>query len=147
MTETPGFLGIHHLKFAVADLDRSVEFYVRALGGRRIAALDHRTREGVLFAVILDVANLGTKLELRHDPIRAAHDAGFDPITLEVEDRAALSEWIAHFEGSGVPHSPVLTAMVGWLVVCEDPDGRRVRFYTRETHGPEAPPSQDSRWL
>jgi hypothetical protein len=36
---------------------------------------------------------------------------------------------------------------VGWLVVIEDPDGRRIRLYTRQTHGPELKVDWISPWI
>ena len=33
----PSLQGIHHLKFPVSDLDRSLGFYERALGARRVS--------------------------------------------------------------------------------------------------------------
>jgi catechol 2,3-dioxygenase-like lactoylglutathione lyase family enzyme len=144
---TPIPHGIHHLKFPVADLERSLAFYMRALGARRIEAWDHRHADGTLYAVILDVPGLGTHLELRLDPIQAARQAGFDPVTLAVPDRSALAAWIAHLDAAGIAHSPVLVAIQAWLVVFADPDGRRLRLYTQETHGRELPPDEGSPWL
>jgi len=143
----PSFEGIHHLKFAVSDLNRSLDFYERALGAKRIDAFDHYDKSGTLYAYILDVPDLGTHLELRLDPHLAARHGGFDPITLQVADRANLAAWIAHFDANDVPHSPMLPAYVAWIVVFEDPDGRRIRLYTREMHGPDVAPSEDARWL
>ncbi|MCJ2135585.1 VOC family protein [Methylobacterium sp. J-026] len=144
---TPILLGIHHLKFPVADLDRSLAFYACALRAQRIEAWDHRHADGTLYALILEVPGLGTHLELRLDPIQAARQAGFDPVTLAVRDRAALDGWIAHLDTAGIAHSPVLIAIQAWLIVFADPDGRRLRFYTQETHGLELPPDDGSPWL
>jgi len=55
--------------------------------------------------------------------------------------------WTAHFDALGVVHSPILPAMAAWIVVFEDPDGARPRFYTRETHDPDVPPTTHPRWL
>lgn len=144
---TPILNGIHHLKFSVADLDRSLAFYERAFGARCVEAWDHRHADGSLYALILEVPGLGTHLELRLDPIQAARQAGFDPVTLAVRDRSALDEWIAHLDAAGIAHSPVLIAIQAWLVVFADPDRRRLRLYTQETHGPELPPDEASPWL
>jgi len=143
----PEILGIHHLKFPVSDLDRSSDFYSRVLGAQRLKHLDHFNSDKQLYAVILEVPNLGTHLELRLNAQQATHHRGFDPLTLKVEDRAQLRQWIGHLEAEHVPHSPVLTAYVGWLVAFEDPDGRRIRLYTNERHGPELTPSTDPVWL
>jgi catechol 2,3-dioxygenase-like lactoylglutathione lyase family enzyme len=143
----PEFLAIHHLKFTVAEIERSVDFYTRVLGARRIAHLDHFDGDGRLYAIILEVPNLGTKLELRLHPAHAATQKGLDPMTLAVESRKDLELWAAHFDAEDVAHSPVLTAYVGWVMVFEDPDGRRLRLYTKETHGPELTPSTDAHWL
>ncbi len=143
----PALQGVHHLKFPVGDLDRSLAFYQRALGGQRVAKWDHVHRDGTRYAMILEVPGLGTKLELRLDPAQADAQRGFDPVTIAVQDRAALAAWKDHLDGAGIEHSPVLTAIQAWLVVFVDPDGRRLRLYTLETHGPELPPDEDSPWI
>jgi catechol 2,3-dioxygenase-like lactoylglutathione lyase family enzyme len=143
----PKILGIHHVKFAVSDLVRSLAFYSRILGASRLPRLDHFNADGQLYAIIMEVPHLGTVLELRLHAEHAAKQKGFDPITLAVEGRADLQEWIAHLDAADVVHSPILTAYVGWLLVFEDPDGRRIRLYTHEKHGPELTPSSDARWL
>ena len=130
----PSLQGIHHLKFPVSDLDSSLGFYERALGARRVAAWDHVHKDGTRYAVILEVPGLGTHLELRLDPRAAERQRGFDPVTIAVEDRYALRAWADHLDAAGIPHSPALTAIQAWLVVFADPDGRRLRLYTLETH-------------
>lgn len=142
----PALRGIH-LKFAVADLQRSLSFYERVFGARRIAAYDHHRPDGTLFAHILEVPGLGTLLELRLDPEAADRAAGFDPVTIAVDDRAALDRWIAVLDEAAIPHSPVLVAIQAWLLVVDDPDGRRLRLYTLTTHGPELVPDYASPWL
>jgi catechol 2,3-dioxygenase-like lactoylglutathione lyase family enzyme len=143
----PDILGIHHLKFPVAELARSLEFYERAFGAERVAAYDHIDASGRLFAYILSVPGLGAPLELRLNPGVAARHQGFDPVTLLVGDRADLTRWIEHFASHEIPHSEILVGAIGWLVVVQDPDGRRLRLYTRETHGPEEKVSWNSPWL
>jgi catechol 2,3-dioxygenase-like lactoylglutathione lyase family enzyme len=147
MTELPALRGIHHLKFAVSDLARSLDFYERAFGARRIAEADHRTPDGFLFAYILEIPGLGTKLELRLNPEHAEKHRKFDPVTIAVDDRAALERWAAHFDALGIAHSPVLTAIQAWILVVDDPDHRRLRLYTNEMHGPELAPDNGSPWL
>lgn len=139
--------GIHHLKFPVTDMERSLIFYEKALGAKRIVELDHKKPDGTLFAMILQVPGFGdTMLELKFHPGQAKKSAGFDPITIAVYDGHALEAYIRYLDTVNIPHSPVITALFGWLVVIEDPDGRRVRFYTLKTHGPELPPDE-SPWL
>ncbi len=139
--------GIHHVKFPVSDLERSLAFYERALGCQRVAAWDHVHRDGTRYAMIVEVPGLGTRLELRLDAAQAAAQRGFDPITIAVQDRAALEAWMEHLDAASIEHSPVLTAIQAWLVVFVDPDGRRLRLYTLETHGPELPPDEASPWI
>jgi len=143
----PVIAGIHHLKFPVADFELSIAFYEQVFGARRLSALDHRKPNGELFAVILEVPRLGTQLELRLNAEAARAQQGFDPVTLAVATLEDLRAWETHLSAHNVPHSPVLTGMKGWLVVLEDPDGRHIRFYTLETHGPELAVSTHARWL
>jgi catechol 2,3-dioxygenase-like lactoylglutathione lyase family enzyme len=143
----PNFDGIHHLKVAVSDVRRSDEFYARALGAERIDGYDRYDAAGRLTSVILEIPGLGTPFELRLNPTAAAAHAGFDPVTFSVDSRRDLEAWAAHFDSVGVRHSPLLAGGTGFLLVFEDPDRLRLRFYTRETHGPEIPPSRDPDWL
>jgi catechol 2,3-dioxygenase-like lactoylglutathione lyase family enzyme len=147
MIQRPEILGIHHLKLPVSDLERSLQFYERALGAERIAEADHRRPDGSLFAYILNVPGLGTQLELRLHPERARSHARFDPVTIEVADRAALEQWIIYLDRLQLKHSPILTAIEAWVLVIEDPDAHRLRLYTREKHGPELRPDYASEWI
>ena len=147
-TEMPAFDGIHHLKLPVTDLEISTRWYRDVLGATRLTELDHRRPDGTLFAVILDVPNLGTHLELRLDQAMAQALSGYDFITLAVRDRPALDRWVTHLGGLGVHHSPPIVALVGWLLIISDPDGLRVRLYTTEPHGLDASRVEfDSPWL
>lgn len=143
----PPLQGIHHLKFPVRNIERSLSFYERALGASRVAAWDHVHQDGSRYAVILEVPGLGTHLELRLNAEAAERQRGFDPVILAVRDRHALQDWAAHLDRAGIEHSPVLVAIQAWLVVFPDPDGRRLRLYSLETHGPELAPDEASPWL
>ncbi len=143
----PFLHGIHHLKFPVSDIGRSLAFYERALGARRVAEWDHMHQDGSRYAIILEVPGLGTYLELRLDPKAAGRHCGFDPVTLAVRDRRELQAWAAQLDGAGIEHSPVLITIQAWLIVFIDPDGLRLRLYTLETHGPELAPDENSPWI
>jgi len=143
----PSIAGIHHLKFNVSDLGQSLRFYETVLGAKRVTELDHHRPNGDLFAYILDVENLGTRLELRFSPEAAAREARQDPVTLSVKTRGDLVSWHDHLETNGIPHSRILTGVIGWLLVMEDPDVRRIRFYSVETHPFITDVSKDRYWL
>ena len=143
----PTIAGIHHLKFNVSNLERSLDFYETVLGAKRLPEFDHRRANGEIFAYILHVENLGTYIELRASPERAAREAGLDPVTFSVRTHRELLDWRDHLETAGVHHSPVFTGVLGWLLAAEDPDGRHLRFYTLETHPFTTEFSSDSYWL
>ena len=144
----PGIEGVHHLKLPVSDLGRSLQFYERLLGARRLPEADHRREaDGSLYAYILRAPGLGPMLELRLDPEQARRQCRFDPFTLAVRDRATLERWCRYLDAAGIPHSPILTAIQAWVVVVEDPDGHRLRLYTLETHGRDLKPDEDDPWL
>ena len=148
LPEAPTISGIHHLKFAVGDLACSQAFYESAMMAKRIAALDHaRPDTGQLFGIILEVPGLGTLLELRLNANQASAQGGFDPVTLAVQKQADLNRWVDHLDRVGIEHSPILAGLIGWVLVIKDPEGRFIRFYTLETHGPEVPMTYDERWL
>ncbi len=144
----PALAGIHHVKMPVSDLDRSLDFYARVFGARRIPEADHRRADtGALYAYICDVPGLGTKLELRLNPEHAERQRGFDPFTIAVADRAMLGRWSQHLDALAIAHSGEIAAIQAWLIVFDDPDAHRLRLYTLETHGPELKPDEDNPWL
>jgi catechol 2,3-dioxygenase-like lactoylglutathione lyase family enzyme len=148
LARPPALEGVHHLKFAISDLDRSLRFYEQVFGAQRLAFADHRRRrDNALYAYILDVPGLGPRLELRLNPEAAGKQRRFDPVTLAVRDRAALRAWGAHLDRLGVARSDEITSIQAWLIVFNDPDERRLRLYTLETHGPELPSDEDNPWL
>ena len=148
MSERPSFDGIHHLKFPVADCDRSLKFYEDVFGARRIAQADHRDADGVIYAYICEVPGLGTSLDLRLSKFHAEGSVRLDPITLNIESRAALAEWVAHLDRLGVPHSGEIPTAFAYMLVIEDPDGRFIRLYTKEKKAADVPSSHKTNpWM
>lgn len=64
-----------------------------------------------------------------------------------MKDRAALNSWSKYLDDLGIEHSDILTAIDSWLLVVEDPDGHRMRFYSPEVHPITHDFSIDKRWL
>lgn len=60
---------------------------------------------------------------------------GFDPVSFAVRDKADVEAWAAHLDTLGVPHSPVIEASIGWLLVFNDPDGLDLHLYSWAAHG------------
>jgi catechol 2,3-dioxygenase-like lactoylglutathione lyase family enzyme len=143
----PPLMGIHHIKFAVTDLVRSLHFYEAFVGAKRIPEADHRRADdGSLYAYILEVPGLGCPLELQLDPEQARKHRRFDPLTIAVQDRQGLEAWDNLLTEKNIRHSPIITAVQGWLIVIEDPDENRVGLQTLENHGPELKPDEDNEW-
>jgi catechol 2,3-dioxygenase-like lactoylglutathione lyase family enzyme len=126
----PVLAGVHHLKIPVSDLDTSTAWYGTALRAHRDERFDHRDADGRLFGVILTIPGVDIPVELRLAPESAAATAGHDPITFGVADRAGLDRWVAHLDGNGVEHSPVIAGFIGHLVQFSSPDGLEIRIYT-----------------
>ena len=145
--QPPAIEGIHHLKFAVADPERSLAFYEAVFGAQRMPAADHRDADGRIYSYICDVPGFGTKLDLRLSEQHAQAARRFDPITLNIADRQALGAWVRHLDALGVAHSGEIVTALAFMLVLEDPDGRRIRLYTREKHGPEIAGQKDHPWM
>ena len=124
----PDLSGLHHVKLPVADLNRSREWYTAVLGLRVEIEF---VEEGSLRGLALTDASGRLRLALRLDPVRSAALAGFDPVALEVPDRADVEAWRRRLDDLGQPHGGVVTGHKGGAVLIglHDPDGIEIRLY------------------
>ncbi|MFI6461603.1 VOC family protein [Streptomyces sp. NPDC050528] len=130
----PELAGIHHVKMPVTDLDRSRDWYGRVLGFK--VTYEFQDEDGVVRGVAGEVPGLGdSMLCLRVNSQAAQGCQGFDPVSFAVRDRADVEAWAAHLDTLGVPHSPVIEASIGWLLVFNDPDGLDLHLYSWAAHG------------
>ena len=119
--------GLHHLKLPVNDVERSRDWYRRALG----FADDLEFREGgVLRGVALRHVEADLRLALRTDPERARALAGFDSVCLAVGTRADLEALLGRLDELAVPHTDPAPGHGGWAADVPDPDGHVVRLHT-----------------
>jgi catechol 2,3-dioxygenase-like lactoylglutathione lyase family enzyme len=133
MTAALPVTGVHHIKLPVADLARSRAWYEQLLG--LTVELEFRDGDGTVRGVAYHPVG-GLRLALREDAERAGALAGWDPIALAVESRADLDAVAVELDRRSIPHGPVTTATLGWMLAVGDPDGRPLRFYTNERHPP-----------
>ncbi|WOX14595.1 VOC family protein [Streptomyces sp. N50] len=130
----PELAGIHHVKMPVTDLDRSRDWYGRVLGFK--VTYEFQDADGVVRGVAGEVPGLGdSMLCLRVNSQAAQGCQGFDPVSFAVRDKADVEARAAHLDTLGVPHSPVIEASIGWLLVFNDPDGLDLHLYSWAAHG------------
>lgn len=122
--------GVHHISFAVSDLDAGIDWFTRCLCAERVPRLGHHDADGKLFAVVMTLPGDGPTIQLRLDPAASLGTAGFDPVTFAVFDRAELDRWVAHLDAQNIAHSAVLAKRIGEAVEFQSPDGIVLRFYT-----------------
>ena len=135
------------LKFAVSDCDASLAFYEKVFGAERIPQADHKNADGKIYAYICRIEGLGTLLDLRLLPTHAKAAARMDVISLAVPARANLEAWVAHLDAVGARHSGIIPTRLSFCIVVEDPDGRFIKLFAREGHGPEIPGNMENDWF
>lgn len=122
MTEPLAIGGVHHLRLAVADVDRARAFYVGVLGFEVAVEIPP--------GVILSSGRIlpGSA----PDPTRAANDDRFDPnrvgldhLSFAVDERADLELAIRLFDERGIPHGEITDLGPGFgihVLTVRDPD-------------------------
>ncbi len=129
----PGeILGLHHVKVAVTNLERSRSWYERVLDLEPI--LEWPDSRGVVRGVRYR-AKGGFALALREDPAVAQATVGYDPFAILVQGRGDVQAWADRLERLGVDHSPVTAGALGWLLWFDDPDGLQLKIYSDDSHG------------
>ena len=125
--------GLHHVATLVPEVEAAAAWYVQVLGARRLPHLDHHDAAGALTAVILEVPGVPGVLQLRHSLVPLP--AGYDPLTLEVTDVAALEAWAARLDALCVSHTGILVKRTGHGLEVPTPEGTVLRFYTAPQGG------------
>jgi catechol 2,3-dioxygenase-like lactoylglutathione lyase family enzyme len=124
----PKFLGIHHVRVPVTDVDVSRNWYREVLG--LVPVLDYEEEDGLAGVVLAHEP--GMTVGLHRDAARARALRGFCILALEVGPQAALGDWVAHLDGLGLEHSGIRDGHLGLLVEVPDPDGILVQLHTTE---------------
>ena len=131
----PTFSKISHVSFSARDADASAEWWSRVFGLTEIDRTEGDGWKGILLihpatATIIEFQQHDANGGEPFDPVRT----GFDHMGLKVDDRAALEEWQAHFEQSGVTHTPIVDREYGSVLTFKDPDGIQLEMFYREGH-------------
>ena len=99
----PVITGVHHVCLTVTDLDASMNWYQQLFGAERWPGrLPHYARE----------------------------ETGFDHISFEVADRAALEAWMDRLDALNIGHTGIRRRPNGpySTVVFRDPDNNQLEF-------------------
>ncbi|MEC3974440.1 VOC family protein [Amycolatopsis sp. H20-H5] len=139
----PAISGVHHVTFVVGDLDAGVSWFTQVLGARHIQRFDHHDALGALFGVILELSGFPGMIELRIADAGYPARPGYDPVTFEVPDDAALEAWAGHLRTVGAACTPIKRRRTGRSIEVEGPDGIVVRLFTAPAGGFGAVPFQE----
>jgi catechol 2,3-dioxygenase-like lactoylglutathione lyase family enzyme len=140
---TPTISGLHHATFVVSDLDAGIEWFSQILGARHIPRFDHHDEAGARFGVIVELDGFPGMLEIRVATDSYPVPVGYDPLTFEVADDAALDAWLAHLDSVGARHSPVKQRRTGRSIEITSPDGVLIRLFTAPVGGVDEVPFQE----
>lgn len=129
MPDAPAFEAISHVTLTVTDLERSVEWYARALSMRRGVDM-----EGPGWKRVLMLGGKGVVVGLQHHDRTQASDrfdecrVGLDHLSVACPDRAGVAAWLGHLDAVGVAHSD-LSQPPANVATCRDPDGIAVELF------------------
>jgi catechol 2,3-dioxygenase-like lactoylglutathione lyase family enzyme len=129
--------GIHHVDLAVADVERSLTFYLDLLGPLGWAEeVRYPTYRGTEEVVYLEDSNTGAMLGLRpaDGGAHRYYDVGIEHLAFEVESRdevnAAHERCVA--AGARIHYPPEEDRDVEgyWAFFVFDPDGMRIEIFS-----------------
>jgi catechol 2,3-dioxygenase-like lactoylglutathione lyase family enzyme len=143
--DAPMILRLSHVGLCVADLERSLRFYVEGLGFRERSGLD---LEGEPSATLLELPGValrarwlerdGTRLELLHFPRpgsvgdarpRPMNALGLTHLSFRVADLSAALARLEALGGRALTHTRVENHRLGMRAIfLADPDGTRIEL-------------------
>lgn len=134
VSSVPALNGGTHINLTVRDLDRSTEWYCRALGFSVVR--DARPVEsGFHFRTLLHTRALTSIVLGQADqPAEESfdeHRVGLHHLAFHVPELDTLQEWVSHLDRTGVAHGGVekLFLEAGYGVWLRDPDNIWLELY------------------
>ena len=127
---TPDAGRFSHVTLTVGDLERSVDWYSRVLGARKVA-----DREGDGWTRALMRTDGGLTIGLTVHGVTAAGDAfdhrrvGLDHFSIACAGRSGVEAWRAHLDTLGIEHGPLEEPGYAFVLTARDPDGIAVEFF------------------
>ena len=133
-SSVPMLNGGTHINLTVRDLDRSTEWYCRALGFGVVRDAQP-VESGFTFRTLLHTRAL-TSIVLGQAHVPATepfdeHRVGLHHLAFHVPELGHLDEWVAHLDRVGVAHGGVqeLFLEAGYGVWLRDPDNIWLELY------------------
>jgi catechol 2,3-dioxygenase-like lactoylglutathione lyase family enzyme len=131
MSPPPAVVAVyHHVSLTVTDLERSMRWYERVLGVRKVA---DRTGEGWVRSVMRSDGGLTVGLTVHEGgPADGRFDhrrVGLDHFAIACADADAVRDWVDHLDELGVVHGPIEEPGYATVVTARDPDGIAVEFF------------------
>jgi catechol 2,3-dioxygenase-like lactoylglutathione lyase family enzyme len=119
-------LGLAHVCFRVADMDRALKFYTETLGFKR--AFDFINDKGVRHGVYIKAGSRNFIELFQTDAVTPPADKqSFRHICLEVDD---VAKTVVELRGKGVEVSePKLGLDQSWQAWIKDPDGNAIELH------------------
>ncbi|MEO7126135.1 MAG: VOC family protein [Nakamurella sp.] len=119
---------VSHVSVTVTDLEKSAEWYARALGMKRVRDMQGDTWRRVLMlgsGVMIGLqTHNATKPGDQFDETRV----GLDHLSLACADRSEVEAWLAHLDSEGIAHSEISSGPAAVATV-KDPDGIALEFF------------------
>jgi lactoylglutathione lyase len=129
--------GIAHVAIMVADIDRTLDFYVNKLGFERIMHLDRDDKLWLVYLRVTDTQFIEIFHEGKGPGAPGAEMIGYNHLCLSVPD---IDTSVAELERAGIELSrPKKLGLDGnWQCWIEDPDGHRIEIMQMMPDGMQA---------
>lgn len=124
----PPVTSLHHIGLTVCDVDASEAWYGRVLGFERLVLEPHNGGTG--FTVLIHRPGTSVDIGLDHHDSNegetfAEHRTGLDHVSISVERREDLDDWVRHLDNLDIGHGQITDRLVPFqfsTLVFRDPD-------------------------
>lgn len=128
MGNMPKVNAISHVTLTVTDVEKSVDWYARALKMERVRDM---TGDGWKRTLMLgDGVMIGLQQHDSTDPSDRFSETrvGLDHLSIACADRGEIESWLADLDSLGIAHSSI-SAPPANVATAKDPDGIAIEFF------------------